>query len=55
VARTEDYPSALSLVERGVVQLEPLLSDVMPLVELQAAIGLLGSDSGRRMKIILEH
>jgi len=55
VARTEDYPSSLSLVERGVVQLEPLLSDVMPLVELQAAIGLLGSDSGRRMKIILEH
>ena len=29
------------------------ISDVMPLVELQAAIGMLGSDSGRRMKIIL--
>jgi 2-desacetyl-2-hydroxyethyl bacteriochlorophyllide A dehydrogenase len=55
VARTEDYPSSLSLVERGVVRLEPLLSDVMPLVELQSAIGLLGSDSGRRMKVILEH
>ena len=55
VARTEDYPSALSLVERGTVKLEPLVSDVMPLAELQAAIGMLGSDSGKRMKIILDH
>jgi 2-desacetyl-2-hydroxyethyl bacteriochlorophyllide A dehydrogenase len=55
VARTEDYPSSLSMVERGTVQLEPLVSDVMPLGELQAAIGMLGSDSGPRMKIILEH
>ena len=55
VARTEDYPSSLSLVERGTVKLDPLVSDVLPLAELQAAIGMLGSDSGSRMKIILEH
>jgi 2-desacetyl-2-hydroxyethyl bacteriochlorophyllide A dehydrogenase len=55
VARTEDYPSSLSLVERGTVKLEPLVSDVLPLAELQAAIGMLGSDSGPRMKIILDH
>ena len=55
VARTEDYPASLALVERGVVRLDPLVSDVMPLTELQAAIGMLGSDSGRRMKIILDH
>jgi 2-desacetyl-2-hydroxyethyl bacteriochlorophyllide A dehydrogenase len=55
VARTEDYPASLSLVERGVVRLDPLVSDVMPLAELRAAIGMLGSDSGTRMKIILEH
>jgi 2-desacetyl-2-hydroxyethyl bacteriochlorophyllide A dehydrogenase len=55
VARTEDYPSSLALVERGTVKLDPLVSDVMPLAELQAAIGMLGSDSGTRMKIILEH
>jgi 2-desacetyl-2-hydroxyethyl bacteriochlorophyllide A dehydrogenase len=55
VARTEDYPSSLSLVERGTVKLAPLVSDVMPLGELQAAIGMLGSDSGSRMKIILDH
>ena len=55
VARTEDYPSSLSLVERGLVKLDPLVSDVLPLAELQAAIGMLGSDSGSRMKIILDH
>jgi hypothetical protein len=37
------------------VRLEPLVSDVKPLEDLKAAIGMLGSDSGARMKIILEH
>jgi 2-desacetyl-2-hydroxyethyl bacteriochlorophyllide A dehydrogenase len=55
VAKSEDYPGAIGLVQRGQVRLEPLVSDVMPLGELQAAIGLLGSDSGPRMKIIMEH
>jgi 2-desacetyl-2-hydroxyethyl bacteriochlorophyllide A dehydrogenase len=55
VAKSEDYPASLALVERGTVKLEPLVSDVMPLGELKTAIGLLGSDSGQRMKIILDH
>jgi L-iditol 2-dehydrogenase len=55
VAKGEDYPSAIALVERGTVRLEPLVSNVVPLVELKAAIGLLGSDSGSRMKIIMDH
>ena len=55
VATGEDYPSAIALVERGTVRLEPLVSDVMPLVELKAAIGMLGLDSGQRMKVIMEH
>jgi 2-desacetyl-2-hydroxyethyl bacteriochlorophyllide A dehydrogenase len=55
VAKGEDYPSAIALVERGIVRLEPLVSDVMPLVELKAAIGMLGSASGQRMKVIMEH
>jgi 2-desacetyl-2-hydroxyethyl bacteriochlorophyllide A dehydrogenase len=55
VAKGEDYPGATGLVERGLVLLEPLVSDVMPLGRLESAIRLLGSDSGRRMKIILEH
>jgi 2-desacetyl-2-hydroxyethyl bacteriochlorophyllide A dehydrogenase len=56
VAKGEDYPGAIGLVERGQVRLEPLISDVMPLGELKAAIGMLGSDGGgQRMKIVLEH
>ena len=55
VAKSEDYPAAIGLVERGQVRLDPLISNVVPLEELYAAIGMLGSDSGQRMKIILDH
>ncbi|MSO83102.1 MAG: iditol 2-dehydrogenase [Acidobacteria bacterium] len=56
VAKSEDYPGAIGLVQRGLVRFDPLVSDVMPLGELKAAVGMLGSDSsGQRMKIILEH
>ena len=55
VARSEDYPAAIALVEKGDVRLQPLVSNVMPLAELGAAIGMLGSDNGPRMKIILDH
>jgi 2-desacetyl-2-hydroxyethyl bacteriochlorophyllide A dehydrogenase len=55
VAKSEDYPAAIALVERGAVKLTPLVSDVMPLAELDAAVGMLGSDNGARMKVILEH
>jgi 2-desacetyl-2-hydroxyethyl bacteriochlorophyllide A dehydrogenase len=55
VAKSEDYPASIALVERGTVRLEPLVSDVMPLESLKAAIGMLGSDSAQRMKIILDH
>jgi 2-desacetyl-2-hydroxyethyl bacteriochlorophyllide A dehydrogenase len=55
VAKSEDYPASIGLVERGQVRLEPLVSDVKPLEDLKSAIGMLGSDSGARMKIILEH
>lgn len=55
VAKGEDYPAALALVQRGILKLDPLISDVMPLGELKGAIGLLGSESGQRMKIIMDH
>src|SRR4029453_8676987 len=55
VAKPEDYRDCIALVERRQVKLEPLVSDVMPLAELKAAISLLASDSGQRMKIIMEH
>jgi 2-desacetyl-2-hydroxyethyl bacteriochlorophyllide A dehydrogenase len=55
VAKSEDYPASIALVERGLVRLEPLVSDVMPLDRLKSAIGMLGSENAQRMKIILEH
>jgi len=55
VAKSEDYPNSIALVQHGTVRLEPLVSHVMPLGELKAAIGMLGSNNGQRMKIILEH
>jgi 2-desacetyl-2-hydroxyethyl bacteriochlorophyllide A dehydrogenase len=56
VAKAEDYPASIALVERGTVRLQPLVSDVMPLADLKTAIGMLGSDGGgQRMKIILDH
>ena len=55
VAKPEDYTDCIALVERGQVKLEPLVSDVMPLGQLKDAINLLASDSGQRMKIIMEH
>jgi 2-desacetyl-2-hydroxyethyl bacteriochlorophyllide A dehydrogenase len=55
VAKSEDYPESISLVQRGIVRLEPLVSHVMPFGELKTAIGMLGAEGGQRMKIILEH
>jgi 2-desacetyl-2-hydroxyethyl bacteriochlorophyllide A dehydrogenase len=56
VAKSEDYPDAIGLVQRGLVRLEPLISDVIPLGDLKTAIGMLGSDGGgQRMKIVLKH
>jgi 2-desacetyl-2-hydroxyethyl bacteriochlorophyllide A dehydrogenase len=55
VAKSEDYPAAIALVEGGQVRLGPLVSNVFPLAELKDAIGMLGGESGPRMKIILDH
>ncbi len=56
VAKGEDYPASIELVQRGVLKLQPLISDVLPLAELKSAIGMLGSDGGsQRMKIIMQH
>jgi 2-desacetyl-2-hydroxyethyl bacteriochlorophyllide A dehydrogenase len=55
VAKSEDYTRSIELVESGIVRLEPLVSNVMPFADLKSAITMLGSDSGQRMKIILEH
>jgi 2-desacetyl-2-hydroxyethyl bacteriochlorophyllide A dehydrogenase len=55
VAKSEDYPASIDLVKQGIVRLQPLVSHVMAFAELKTAIGMLASESGQRMKIILEH
>ena len=54
-AKAEDFPPSIDLVRRGSVRLQPLITDVVPLAQLGAAIRMLESDTGRRMKIILEN
>jgi L-iditol 2-dehydrogenase len=54
-AKSEDFPRAIDLVARRVVKLEPLVTHVVPLAELERAIHMLKSDEDQRLKIILEN
>ena len=54
-AKSKDYPVTIDLVARGVLKLKDLITHVMPLPELAAALALLDSDSDERMKVILTH
>jgi 2-desacetyl-2-hydroxyethyl bacteriochlorophyllide A dehydrogenase len=54
-AKSEDYPASIDLVARGIVKLEPLVTHMVSLSELEKAIGMLKSDTDQRMKIILDN
>lgn len=54
-ARREDYPDCIELVGSGAVQLDPLISHVLPLRQLERAITMLEERDERRMKVILTH
>jgi 2-desacetyl-2-hydroxyethyl bacteriochlorophyllide A dehydrogenase len=54
-AKGEDFAGCINLLQRGLVRLEPLVTHVMPLEKLETVIGMLGSDSDQRLKVILEH
>lgn len=54
-AKSEDYPPTIDLVARGVLKLKPLVTHVVPLRDLEKAIGMLESDEDQRMKIILKN
>jgi threonine dehydrogenase-like Zn-dependent dehydrogenase len=54
-AKGEDFPASIDLVARGVLKLKPLVTHVIPLPELESAIGMLVKDEDRRMKIIMEN
>ncbi len=54
-AKHEDYPACINLVAQGAVQLDPLVSHVLPLDELQKAITMLSERDDQRMKVIMKH
>lgn len=54
-ARREDYPTCIDLVGQGAVQLDPLVSHVLPLGDLEQAITMLRERDDKRMKVILNH
>lgn len=54
-AKREDYAACIDLVRRGAVQLDPLVSHVLPLGDLERAITMLGERDDQRMKVILNH
>lgn len=54
-AKSEDYPATIDLAARGALNLDPLVTHMLPLSELGSAMHMLESDADRRMKIILEN
>ncbi len=53
VAKPEDYPASIDFVERGIVNLDKLITDVVPLAEMKRALDML--EQGKGIKIILDH
>ncbi len=54
-AKGEDFPASIDLVAKGMVKLDPLVTHLLPLADLDKAIRMLDADEDHRMKIILEH
>ncbi len=54
-SKGESFPASIDLVRKGVVRLEPLITHVLPLDELDRAINMLSTQEEGRMKMILEN
>jgi 2-desacetyl-2-hydroxyethyl bacteriochlorophyllide A dehydrogenase len=54
-AKGQDFIGSMDLVKRGVVRLDPIISDREPLENLAGAIDMLTSEAKGRMKIIMDH
>jgi 2-desacetyl-2-hydroxyethyl bacteriochlorophyllide A dehydrogenase len=54
-ATQKDFASCLEMVGSGAIDLTPLISDVVPLDQLDQALEMVGTDAPQRMKIILEN
>ena len=54
-ARARDFPACIDLVVDGTVDLDSMISHVLPLADLDKAIRMLDERDEARMKVILEH
>lgn len=54
-AKSEDFPAIIALAASGAVNLEALVTHVVPLSDLGTALRMLESDADERMKIILDN
>ena len=54
-ATQKDFASCLDMCASGAIDLRPLISDVVPLDQLDQALKMVGTDAPQRMKIILEN
>ena len=54
-AKSEDFPATFDLIASGALKLEPLITHVLPLAQLEKALAMLDSDTDERMKIILDN
>ncbi len=54
-ATQKDFASCLGMCASGKIDLTPLISDVVPLDQLDQALEMVGTDAPQRMKIILEN
>ncbi len=55
VAKAEDFPSCVTFVQRGIVDLAPIISNTIKFNDMNEALELLDSGDRRTMKIILDH
>lgn len=55
VAKSEDFPACVDFVQRGIVDLAPIISNTIKLNNMGEALELLDNSDGRTMKIIMDH
>jgi 2-desacetyl-2-hydroxyethyl bacteriochlorophyllide A dehydrogenase len=54
-ARGEDFDRTISLVERSVLRLAPLVTHTLPLPQIERAITMSDTSAAPRLKVILDH
>ena len=55
VAKPEDYPASIDFVQRGVVNLNPLITHKFSFGEMTNALEMLSNGDSSCIKIILDH